>query len=343
MITMQGLWALYDHTGRRAAWAALVAEVVPAFLNPTTDDPLPGREPQWSQVTEYRVRLAEEARDWATAARLQRLRVDWNRALAAPALTLPPAALDRAGRNAIRSLAVSVSGLGDALREQGSPECIGLYEEDYTLSLLISDEPGAAITAYNLGRAYQEVSALRDLEAAERWYRCSLELRASDDRLGRSVTIDQIGAVLYDRFSEARESGVPSAELVKYAEGAIRAYQQSLECAPPNALRKLGLSHQHLANMLAAVGRFDSAFMHYRESIRHLEASNDFYMAGATRLGVAVALAQIGRFHDALLYARAALANFAIYGKRAAAEVQRTEELIARIERDQGGGGTAGG
>jgi hypothetical protein len=60
--TMSGLSELYDHTGRRAEWARLVPEIVPDFVDPGTDGPLPGREEEWSLVTEYRMRLAREAR-----------------------------------------------------------------------------------------------------------------------------------------------------------------------------------------------------------------------------------------------------------------------------------------
>jgi hypothetical protein len=71
--TMQGLFQLYDHTGRRAEWAQLVEEIVPDFVDPATDGPLPGREEHWSLVTAYRVRLTEEARQWADAEQLQRV------------------------------------------------------------------------------------------------------------------------------------------------------------------------------------------------------------------------------------------------------------------------------
>jgi hypothetical protein len=77
--TMQGLRVRYDHTGRRAEWARLVVEIVPEFLDPHTDGPLPGREADWSLVTEYRARLAREMRDWPEAERLQRVKVDWDR------------------------------------------------------------------------------------------------------------------------------------------------------------------------------------------------------------------------------------------------------------------------
>ena len=54
---MQGLYQLYDHTGRRAEWKRLVEEIVPDFVG-ADDLPLSGREEQWGFVTQYRVRLA---------------------------------------------------------------------------------------------------------------------------------------------------------------------------------------------------------------------------------------------------------------------------------------------
>jgi len=70
---MQGLRQLYAHTGRRAEWARLVEEIVPDFIDPATEGPLPGREEDWGLVTEYRVRLLYEARQWAVAEHLQKI------------------------------------------------------------------------------------------------------------------------------------------------------------------------------------------------------------------------------------------------------------------------------
>ena len=83
---MQGLRTLYGETGRDRAWQALVENVVPYFVDPETDGPLPGRDEVWSLVTEYRVRLAGNVREWAVAERLQRARVEWNKRSAQPAL-----------------------------------------------------------------------------------------------------------------------------------------------------------------------------------------------------------------------------------------------------------------
>jgi hypothetical protein len=48
---MQGLHQLYDHTGRRAEWTRLVDDIVPEFVDLTTDGSLPGREEYWHFVT----------------------------------------------------------------------------------------------------------------------------------------------------------------------------------------------------------------------------------------------------------------------------------------------------
>jgi len=41
---------------------------------------------------------------------------------------------------------------------------------------------------------------------------------------------------------------------------------------------------------------------------------------------------QVGRLSDAAEYARAALRNYETYGQAAAAEIQKTQQLLARIE-----------
>ena len=62
---------------------------------------------------------------------------------------------------------------------------------------------------------------------------------------------------------------------------------------------------------------------------------NDHYRAAGTRYNVARALADAGRFADALDYAHAALRNFETYGESAAEMLQMTQEMIAQIEQAQ--------
>ncbi|HKZ86352.1 MAG TPA: CHAT domain-containing protein, partial [Anaerolineae bacterium] len=197
---MQGLRVLYDHAGRRAEWKRLVEEIVPDFVDPATDGPLPGREEQWILVSEYRVLLAGEGRQWAEAERLQRVNIEWHLRRAAPTLAAPFETLDNAGRNAIRSLAVSLAQLADILREQGKPETVNLSEEAITLYQRIGDRAAEAVRAFNLGHVYMDIPALRDLDQAERWYRRSLELLDERDRLGRARSVGQLGLVARERF-----------------------------------------------------------------------------------------------------------------------------------------------
>jgi len=358
--TMQGLQVLYDHTGRRAEWQALVEAVSPDLVDTATGGPLPGREEQWGLIIQHRMRLAQEARDWAGAERLQRAQVEWNRQRAAPLLAPAsgegesPAALDGAQRNTVRTLATSLGQLGDILREQGKPECVEAYQEDYDLSLRIGDEPGAAVTVFNLGHAYMQLPTLRDLDAAERWYRRSLELFDEGDRRGRAMSVGQLGLVAYERFKEAKERVSEKAgeregekaseregeeqELLGHLNDALGYYQQALGLLPPDAVNDLAGVHNALGLIYKDTGDVGQAVYHWNESVRYLEAAGDFYHAGLAIRNLAAMLTQQERFAEGLAYARAALRDFQHYQGRAADKEEQTRRLIGMIEQQMGEG-----
>jgi len=333
---MQGLSKLYDHTGRRADWARLMEEIVPDFVEPDTDRPLPSREEDWHIINQYRVHLARETRQWKEAERLQRIEVEWIRQRATPALALPPETLDSEQRNAIRSLSVSLHELGEIQRELDQPECMTAYERSLALSEKIGERAVAAVCAAKLGNAYKDLPALRDLAKAEDWYRRSLELFDEGDRLGRSKVIYQIGLVFHEHFREAKKADAPDEKILKYANGAANAYQLSLEWAPPDAVDDIGISHVTLGNICLDMGHLDRALPHYREAIRYFETSGNLYEAAKARNNVAIALANVGRFADALEYANAGLRNFETFGAGAAEDIQRTQRLIEMIEQELG-------
>jgi tetratricopeptide (TPR) repeat protein len=330
--TMQGLQQLYGHTGRRAEWARLVHEIVPDFVHPQTDGPLVGREGLWDFITHYRVQLAREARQWTEAERLQRVRVDWNRQRAASELSASREALDGAGRNAIRSLAVSLHELGDIQRELGQRECVAAYEEAADLLHRIGDQPAEAVTAFNLGHAYKNIPALRDLAQAERWYRRALELEDPRDNMSRAKDLGQLGLVAYERFQEARDAKQPAAELLRQLNDALQFYLQALDLLPPNAVNDLAVTHNALGAIYDEADDLDRALQHYREAIRYAELTGDLYRAGTRRFNVALVLRDAGRFADAREYALAALRNYETYGEREADMIERTKRLLARIE-----------
>jgi tetratricopeptide (TPR) repeat protein len=336
--TMEGLDQLYDHTGRRAEWARLVNEIVPDFVDPQTDGPRAGREEEWSLVTEYRVRLAREARQWAEAERLQRVCVDWNRRRAVPALAAPPESLDDVGRNAIRTLGGSLHELGRIQEELGKAECVQSFEEAMQMAERIGDQPHAAVTAFNLGHAYLTLPALRNLAQAERWYRHGLELHDERDHLGRGKLTYALGHVAYERFNNARAAKQPEQELLRHLDDAMQFYLQALALLPPNAVDDLAVTHNNLGEVYRNAGDLDRALPHYREAIRYHEGAGNLYRAAETRRNVAVALAQAGRLADAREYALAALRNYETYGDRAAEMIERTKGLIAEIEGEMKGG-----
>jgi len=331
---MQGLRVLYDHTGRRAEWARLVEEIVPYFVDPAADGPLPGREEEWSLVTDYRMRLAMEARQWAEAERLQCARVEWDRGRAAPALAAPLETLDSAEHNAVRMLAASIHALGQIQRELGQPECVTAYKESLTLVKKIGDQTGAAICAFNLGGAYKNLPALRDLAQAERWYRRSLELIDERDRLGRAKRLSQLGLVAYECFKEARAGARPEEELLRHLNDAAGFYGQALDLLPPDAVDDLAVTDHGLGVIYRSAGDLDRVLPHYREAVRHFEAVGNLYHAAGTRFNVAVTLARAGRLPEAWEYARAARHDYQTFGDRAAEDIQETERLMVDVERD---------
>jgi len=240
--------------------------------------------------------------------------------------------LDAAARNTVRSLWASLGELGQIQREQNHADCVASYRQALDLAEVLALRSEAAIAAYNLGGAFEDVPAVRDLAQAEHWYRRSLDLRDERDRQGQGGCHAQLGSVAFERFEEARAAGRPESELLAALNAALAAYQQALALLPANAVNDLAVAHNQLGMIYGTVGDFDRALPHYRECIRLAEGSGNLYQAGATRFNVALALLQSGRLTDAREYARAALRNFEPYGPGAAAETQRTQQLLAHIE-----------
>jgi tetratricopeptide (TPR) repeat protein len=331
--TMQGLRSLYGQTGRMTEWARLVNEIVPDFVDPETDGPLPGREEQWSLVTEYRVHLAKEARQWTEAGQLHRACVDWDRKRAATALTTPLKTLDSTQRYDIRTLGASLHELGQIQRELGKSKCMDSYEEAIELAERIGYKPGEAICAFNLGNAYLTISSLRNLEQSEQWYQRSLELRDERDKLGQAKCLEQLGIVVRERFKEARTAKKPEKELKNHINDALQYYNKALEMIPLNAVNDLAVTHNQLGNIYYDAGDLDRALSHYRKSIRYEEVAGNLYGAAITRYNVALVLIQSGRFTDALEYANAALCNFETYGEGTMEWIHKTRNLIIQIKK----------
>jgi tetratricopeptide (TPR) repeat protein len=345
---MQGLWQLYEYQGRTAEWARLVAEIVPDYCTPD-DGPIPGREDRYSLVMGYRVDLAQYTdRDLPAAAALQEKRVAWNRQQAAVLLALPAAApLDADQRHRIRTLSVSVLALGQILMEQGSPDCVAAYKEAIQYDQRTQNTADEAVDYYNLGRAYHEVPAIRDLDAAEAAYRRELALLNPNDASGRASTIKQIGMVHHARFGEARQPGEPDAVLLRHAQAAEQHFHQALALCPPSAVADLGPPHNELGRLYADVGQIESAREHYERAVQLYEQIGNRYAAGQTRFNLALVYRDaVGReraparrrdlLRRAAAYAQASLRDFQHYQGRAAADEADAQRLIEVIARELG-------
>jgi tetratricopeptide (TPR) repeat protein len=339
MGTMQGLRTFYQHQGRRVEWARLVEEIVPSFIDSATDGPLPGREGDWNLVTEYRVRLAEDAREWREAERLQRIRVEWARQDTSPALASPSEELDSTQRNRIRSLVASLHQWGGIQRKVGQPDCVESYKEAYELALRIGDRTTAAAVAFSLGMAHVQLPAIRDLAEADHWYHRDLELKHPNERLGRAMCLGQLGTVAHERFRDAWKAGRPQAELLKHLNDALRLHTEALDQLSEDDVDTLGVTHTLIGIDYIDLGDIDHALKHYRQAIGYMEVAGNVYGAAQTRYNAAVTLEESGRFADAKEYAGAALRGFQTFGGGAKDEVMQTLRLIARLEHGLKAGG----
>lgn len=340
---MQGLRALYGYQGRRSEWSRLVAEITPDYCTPD-DAPIPGREDDYSLAMEYRVSVAKNHdRDFPRAAALQGKLVAWDRQRAATALLIPPEApLDPEQRNLIRNLSVSIFTLGQILMDQNSPDCVVAYEETVQHTQRIQDTAAEATAHFNLGHAYKDIPAIRDLDAAEAAYRRELALLNPNDALGQSSTIQQIGMVYQERFNEALKRGEPAETMLKHIHAAEQQYNDALALCPPTALTALGPMHAQTATLFAAVGYNDQARDHFEKAAQYFERTDDHHGAGKVRGDIALMYAHAaGRessssrqrelLERARAYAQAAARDFLHYPDRAGADEANVQRLLAAI------------
>ncbi|MAF12224.1 hypothetical protein CMK11_17395 [Candidatus Poribacteria bacterium] len=339
---MQGLRPLYDLKGRRTEWRRLVEEITADLADGAADRPTSVHEDDEALITDYRVRILIDDRDWGNAERLQRLVVERSHEHARPLLERDVATLTHAERNVVRSYSISVFDLARVQLEQDSANCIGSYREVYRLDRWLGLLPDAAQTALSLGSAYLGAAAIRDLDEAERWYTISLDHAPKGDRHTRGQAYSALGSVELQRFNDARNVDASEATLLRHLNAAQQRCREGLDMLPAEAVADRARTHNQLGLVHRRRGRVDQALHDFRESIRYEEAQGSVYGAALTRENVAMLLAEHRRFSEALLYARAALDNFGSLGRGAADRVGRAQALIAHIKRLAAAHGTGG-
>lgn len=350
---MQGIRKLYGYQGRTAEWARLVEEIRSDYCT-DEDQPIPGREAEYSLVMQYRFALAREhEHDPAKAAALQGKKdTELNRRQAAAAAVMPPSGtpLTNEQQRQLRTLGTSAFQLGQVLREQDDAECVQHYLEAIHLLRRIGDETNAAICEYNLGHAYLTIPAIRDLDAAETAYRRGHDLLASNDALGRSRCIKAIGDVHSQRLHSAGRREAPVETLRHHAEAAQACYFDGLQLCPEDAVPDLASIHFGLGNIYADLGhiysdirQFDSAREHYEQAAQYDEKAGNHFHAGQTRYRMARMYARAAELvehpyqrrtnlHRARAYAEAALRDLNRYQGRAAEQEEDTRRLIDIVD-----------
>lgn len=327
---------VYASTDQRAMGRLLFEETMPGVIDPAE----PGRHLPDNAAHGS---PARETNLWAGAERRQRDQVEWWRHQAAPVIAacrqaeaaLPGSLPDgeQAGCNIVQSLVVMLGQLGDILREQGKPECVPVYTEGYELALLIANPADAAAIAFNLGRAYQNMPAVHDLDQAQRWYQHSLELSDEHDQVAQGAGLIALGDVAYERFKESPVTTHAMLDSWQHFSAAVGFYQQALQWIPPHAAAALAARHHRLGDLYGIVGDSDRATAHYREAVRYYDTVGDFAQAGLVRFTVALILASTGHFTEALFHAQIALGNFETCGTQAAEAGQHIQRLVAWLER----------
>lgn len=242
-----------------------------------------------------------------TGRRLQESTIEWRRAQAADALAHPPETLDPVQHAKIRNLGQAIHALGDMKREQKDPGCVPPYLEAMKLFQRIGGRREESMSVYNLGRAYEEVPGIRDLDEAERWYSRDRALMADDDIRGHIGLQIQLGNLASRRLEESRNAGGPPGQQTRHANAAIAAYRQALTLIPADDIEARGTTYNQLGLVYRSVGQLDLSFEYLQKAVQCLVDSSNRYGAGAARCNAAKSLLLSGRFAEALLFYRAGL------------------------------------
>jgi hypothetical protein len=349
---MQGLRGLYEDGGRTFEWHRLVERVVPHFVDPSTDQPLEGKEKEWGIVMQYRVRLAREARLFEKANRLQCMVCASARQDAAAALAKSPQTWDEEEKNLVRNLAISFEDRAHIQHDQDLAACVDTYNQALLLEEQVGDPQSLASCLAGLAQAYLSVAEVRNLDLAESLYRRSFDLISKEDRLSRAACLSSLGAIALQRFQAAR-SATNTPNATRFLLVAEEYYEQALQLLPTNATRGLESVHYMLGRLYSSATSysldssgnsidlseyFERAIFHLRESVRCSETLRDRFKAAKTRYTTALLLyakallnpAAHG-FADAADWAEAALRDYQAC-QNAEQEVVKTLELLEQIK-----------
>lgn len=342
---MQGLRTLLRYHSRWADWKKLVEEVTP-FCCSEDDAPILGREDEYVQVMDFRVKLAQEVEHDVVLARALLVNlVEVSHRLASGLLDVPvEIPLDVKQRSRIRNVAASLVIYGQILRDSGDAECLSHLKRAIRYSERIGDSAAQAMTEFNLGHAYKDVRGIRDLDAAQDAYQRSLALTPSKNVILRCNNIKQIGMVHHARLHEAQAAKAPEDIQQGHFDAALKAYSSALSICPESAQSELGSVHAEMGILFSNVGDWEDARMHFEVAIACFERSGDHLGVGRGRYNMALMYVlashhepELNSKHKYLLraeaYAQAAMRDYSHYEGRAASYEENARKLVGEIAR----------
>jgi tetratricopeptide (TPR) repeat protein len=341
MLVMQSLYRLYEQNGRWAAWERLVEALVLDFPDPITGGPRTGLEFSWGVFNGWRIDLAMRRMMWKEAELLQRLDITWEAKRVEPLLKVAPKKWNVEQIETIRHLGVAYLKLGIILRHQNDPSCVDLFMAAIQGNDLIGATADEAIAARELGNSYKNMPAIRDLDAAEHWFRRSLDLTDPNDQLGRAWALGQLGSVAYQRFVEAKNAGQHEIEQNRHLSKAATNYHKSLEACPATAVRDIGAIYNALGNIYRERNQREKALKFFREAVHHFDRGGYHFEAGQARRSMAAFLLELGRFADAEAFGEAAAENYNHIGEGAAEEINITNKLLVDIRKGESTAGAS--
>jgi tetratricopeptide (TPR) repeat protein len=242
------------------------------------------------------------------------------------------APLDGNQRFRLRTAAISFGTLGQILEEAGNAECLQHCQESMRILRRIGDKAGEAVAEFNLGHAYMDLPAIRDLDAAEAAYQRSFDLFDPEDALGRSKCMNQVGMVHHQRFFDARRRNEPMETLLCHAQAAENRYLYGLRLCPKDALTDLAPMHHQLGSLYAEFGQIGKAREHYEHAAQYDEKAGNRFGAGETRSNMAVMYLRASAREGQASQQRAYLLRARAYAEASVRDFQSYQGMAAKDE-----------
>ena len=320
---MLGLEVFYYDKGQRLEWARLVEEILPLYIDLSTDHPLIGYEDEWGTLTEWRIRLARDKLDLEEAKKLTQMRVNAYRQRAEKS----------SEPDTIRNLAICIYEMGQIKREMRNSDCVQDYVEAIKWADKINDTEIIAKCYLNLGNSYIYLEDIQNLELSEDYFRKSLDLKDMRDIVGKGICYCNLGYVANKRYQLGKDSGKTEKDIKADFDAALENYNKALEYLPDYAYDRKGDVYDHMVILYSYDKDYKNAQEYYQRAVECYEKAHNVFKAGNTRLHMALALEQAGSFEDALKYADAALSDYNKLGDGASSNAKSAQDLIQGLKK----------